>query len=385
MADRPGLLVLLTGMTPPGGIQSYAFHLVRALSRWEARPRLDVVLRADRSIDGWDDRLSPPVNRPRFHPCGSSRPAAEKLHFLSRVASVALARRPELLVCGHPNFLPPVLLLKRALGIPYVLATYGLELKQISPRRLGLGLQQARRVWAISRFTRDQIRSKIPASRPTIDLISPPVDFQQFSPGRPSPGFLEKHGLRGKKIALTVGRLAPYERYKGHDQVIEAVARLRTEHPDLVYVIVGDGGDRDRLQRLAQERGVADRIRFVGEVPPEDRLDAYRACDVFIMPSWGEGFGIVFVEALACGKTVIAGNGDGARDALLDGDLGLMVEPGDLGAVAGALDSVLRGRVPPALRDPGMLRRGAMEAHGCDVFEKRVWASLSAAIGLGGE
>jgi glycosyltransferase involved in cell wall biosynthesis len=149
----------------------------------------------------------------------------------------------------------------------------------------------------------------------------------QYQPG-PKPDYLlERHAAGGKKVLMTVSRLSKLERYKGHDRVIRTLPRLLVQHPDTIYLIVGDGDDRSRLESLAVEYGVAKNIQFTGSVPPEELPDYFRLADVFVMPSAGEGFGIVFLEAMATGVRVIGGSQDGSRDALCDGALGTLVDP----------------------------------------------------------
>ena len=126
---------------------------------------------------------------------------------------------------------------------------------------------------------------------------------------------------------MTVSRLASSERYKGNDRVIRALPQVLLKHPETIYVIVGDGDDRPRLEALAAEVGVTEKVRFVGQVKPEELPDHFRLADVFVMPSTGEGFGIVFLEAMATGIPVIGGNRDGSLDPLADGVLGRAVDP----------------------------------------------------------
>jgi phosphatidylinositol alpha-1,6-mannosyltransferase len=134
------------------------------------------------------------------------------------------------------------------------------------------------------------------------------------------------NGLEGKTVLLTVGRLDGRQRHKGHDKVIQCLARIRRKHPDILYVIVGDGSDRERLQKLATQCDAASMVRFAGRVPDRELADYYRAADLFVMPSTGDGIGIVFLEAMACGTSVLGIDAGGVRDAMADGDLGLVVQ-----------------------------------------------------------
>jgi phosphatidylinositol alpha-1,6-mannosyltransferase len=171
-----------------------------------------------------------------------------------------------------------------------------------------------------------------------------------FAPGIASPAYRERLGLRGGPVLLTVGRLASTERSKGHEPIFTILPALRAQFPDLVYVIAGDGDDRERLEARARELGLGqETVRFLGYVPDEELPDLYRLADLFVMPSATEGFGIVYLEAAACGLRVLGGAGDGSNDAIQDGRVGAMVDPDDSNALLRAIETGLsNGRVDPA-------------------------------------
>jgi len=117
-------------------------------------------------------------------------------------------------------------------------------------------------------------------------------------------------------------------------------------------VIAGDGSDRPRLEAKVRDRNLGAHVVFTGYVPEAEKRDLYRAAQAFAMPGHGEGFGIVYLEAMACGVPVIASTMDGSREAVRDGALGLMVNPGDAAALRAALRTALtqpKGVVPPGL------------------------------------
>jgi len=128
---------------------------------------------------------------------------------------------------------------------------------------------------------------------------------------------------------MTLGRLSSEEQYKGHDEILEVLSDLADEIPDVSYLVCGDGDDRPRLERKAEQLGVADRTVFAGYVPEEEKEDHYRLADAFVMPGRGEGFGIVYLEAMACGVPVVASSADASREAVHDGQLGVVVDPDD--------------------------------------------------------
>ena len=138
-----------------------------------------------------------------------------------------------------------------------------------------------------------------------------------------------------------MGRLSVHERYKGQDRVIGVLADLERSVGPLRYIIAGSGDDRPRLEQLAREHNVSHLVTFAGFVPDEEIQDHYRLADVFVMPSTGEGFGIVFLEAMACGCPVIAGNRDGSVDALAHGELGRLIDPHSPGELLQALVATL--------------------------------------------
>ena len=182
-------------------------------------------------------------------------------------------------------------------------------------------------VTAVSRFTRDKVLGQWASCDPCKIKVLPNTIRSEFSPGSKSVPLLERYNLRGRRVLLSVSRLAKEERYKGHDRVIAALPRLRATDPDLIYLIVGRGDDLERLRNLTLQVGQEDHVCFAGDVPAQELPNFYRTADVFVMPSTGEGFGIVFLEAAACGLPVVGGNLDGSWDALREGHLGFAIDP----------------------------------------------------------
>ena len=141
---------------------------------------------------------------------------------------------------------------------------------------------------------------------------------------------------------MTVARLWPGDIYKGVDVTIRALPEISQAFPAVKYVVIGRGNDQPRLVQLAVDLGVADRVVFAGFVPDEALVDHYRLADVYVMPS-KEGFGIVYLEAMACEVPVIAGDDDGSADPVQDGRVGWQVPHRDPAAVAAACIEALRG------------------------------------------
>jgi phosphatidylinositol alpha-1,6-mannosyltransferase len=196
---------------------------------------------------------------------------------------------------------------------------------------------------ANSEYTLEEM-VKLGVRRETITLIYPGVDTERFRPGLPCEDLKQSIGLQaGQHLILSVGRLV---RRKGFDQVIRAIPELVKQGIDAHYALIGIGEDWDYLSELAKELGVSERLHLLGHVSPEDLPRWYNACDVFVMANREingdtEGFGMVFLEAAACGKPAIAGDAGGTGAAVVDGETGFRVDGNCVAAVSTALLAVL--------------------------------------------
>ena len=257
--------------------------------------------------------------------------ARGKLHYLRSVAKLR-KENFDLVVCGHINLLP------LAFGNP-LLVVHGIE--AWSPRRRSLDV---RGVISVSALTRDRLLAWSHYAGPTWVLPNA-VHLEQYGIGAKRPDLVERYGLAGKRVLLTVGRLDARERSKGFDEVLEVLPSLPD---DVAYLIAGGGNDFPRLQQKARELGVSQRVAFTGLFDESDKRDLYNLADVYVMPSRGEGFGFVFLEAMACGVPAIASRLDGGREALLDGQLGLLVDPTNPAEIRAAiLEALTRERAIP--------------------------------------
>jgi glycosyltransferase involved in cell wall biosynthesis len=170
------------------------------------------------------------------------------------------------------------------------------------------------------------------------------------------------------RIVLTVGRWAASERYKGADELIHATAHLRSTNLDLHLLVVGDGDDLPRLQKLAADLNISDCVRFLKNLSREEIAACYSHADIFALPSTGEGFGFVFLEAMAFAKPVVAVNHGGATDLVEDGINGLLVPPRDTQRLVRALKCLLDDesrRVELGRKGCEIVRR----KYGFDVFQ----------------
>jgi phosphatidyl-myo-inositol dimannoside synthase len=240
-----------------------------------------------------------------------------------------LSKPCDLVICGHINLLPLATAYSLIKRVPLVLQVHGIDVWQPPKAMHRLCVQLATAVWSVSSVTRDRMNewAKLPLERYTV--IHNTIHLERYGMAPKRPDLLQRYGLQGKKVILTLARLDSRERYKGIDEILDVMPSLLKQVPSLCYLIAGDGDDKDRLAAKAQQLGVADQVIFAGYVPEADKADLLRLADVFAMPGRGEGFGIVYLEAMACGVPVVGSLLDGSRDALKNGELGQLVNPDD--------------------------------------------------------
>jgi asparagine synthase (glutamine-hydrolysing) len=308
-----------------------------------------------------------------------------KPRFVAAVAAEALRGRIDLVLVGHINLAPLGMLIARLRRVPSLLLIFGVD--AWTPHRNPLVracVSQATAVASISELTWRRFAEWSGVEASKLRLLPPCVDPRRFGPGPKSAELVDRFGLAQRTVIMTLGRLCSEERYKGFDDVMEALPRVAKSVPNISYLICGDGPDRRRLEAKARTLNVHDRVVFTGFVPEEEKADYYRLADGYVMPSRGEGFGIVFLEALACGIPVMGSRLDGSQEALLGGRLGRLVEPSDPGDVHAGILEVLgceRGRVPSALnhysdeafkrRASAIVREALTAGHGRSVDRPR--------------
>jgi len=330
------LMLLTDGFGGVGGIAKFNRDFLQALDacdlveRVQALPRLIV---------------EPIKNRAIPEAVVYDRRAADgKAAFMRRVgAHLWRAGHLDLVICGHINLLLAAWLLARLRGARLVLMIYGIEAWE-PPRnplkRLLVGTVDA--FISISRLSAERFNrwSKVPMER--VFILPCCVDLDHFRPQQRDMTLGQRYGLQSSRVILTMGRLASHERYKGFDEVIAVMPLLGRRFANLKYLVVGDGPDRVRLEAKVAALGLSDKVIFAGYIPEAEKVAHYNLADAYVMPSSGEGFGIVLIEAAACGVPVVGSQADGSREALLDGQLGRLVDPKRpaelVQAVAGVLD-----------------------------------------------
>lgn len=313
-----------------GGIAQYNRDLLGALNQSDRVREIVVIPRlAQRDVGAL------PAKVRQLPPCAS------RLAYVAKSVAVVQTSGPfDVVFSGHLFHTPLAALIGRAMKIPVWLQTHGIDAWDCPTRLVRVGAERSALITTVSRHTKQRLLSWANVDPERVRVL--PNTFRPiFSQGTADEDFLKQCDLRGRKIILTVARLAKADYYKGHGKIIEALPRVLSKHPDAVYVVVGDGDARPSLEDEVSRRGLSAHVRFLGRLSDESVLNLYRSARVFAMPSSKEGFGIVFVEAAATGLPVIGGNCDGSTDALADGAIGTMIDPDDADALATSISDAL--------------------------------------------
>lgn len=252
--------------------------------------------------------------------------AGGKLRFV-RAAIAAGLGRFDLVICGHINLLPLAAMLNLKLRAPLALMAYGIDVWRPPSAWTRAWLRSVDAIWSISAITRDRMNAwaRLPESKYV--LLPNAIHLDRYGMADKRPDLLMRYGLQQRKVIMTLARLPSFERYKGVDEVLEILPSLVDAEPTLSYMVVGDGDDRARLSAKARALGLEQRVIFAGLIDEKEKADHFRLADAFVMPGRGEGFGFVFLEALACGVPAVGSLIDGSREALRDGEIGELVDP----------------------------------------------------------
>lgn len=338
----PAKVLMVAADFPPqlGGVATYTLALARTLR--ESGIDLSVITCVP-GLDGTSENV--PITR-------ASMLLNVKYLKILPLAILAmgtcLKRRPDLLLlmkCNHEGIVGA--LMNRMLGIPYVVVAYGSEVLAFGEtRRFGRFMKSlylnAERVLVDSAFAAGLVADcgvlpeKIVVVHPGLDFVPDAV------PHRGEVAALKHRlDLEGKRVMLTVSRIV---KRKGHDKAAEALAVLKEDYPDLIWVVAGDGPDRGYVEDLVGSLDLSDRVRMIGRRPAAEIDLLYRVADVFVMPSRREGidvegFGIAFVEAALRRLPVVAGRHGGVPEAV--GDSGILVDPHDSQDVARGIRTLL--------------------------------------------
>ena len=321
------ILLATNGFLPEiGGVQVYCYELAKNLTLLGEEI---IVLTPKTEGDTDFDK------KEKFKIIRTKKKVSSRLGFLFLLKRERIKK----ILVGHGSHYVRLASLANALfKVPYDVI---IHLEEILPpereKIIQKSFKRAHKVITVSHFAKEKL-VEIDIPKEKIVVIPNGVDPVKFNPILDPFRIRKKHNLKNKKVILTVARLGEH---KGHANVIRALPQVLEKVPGGIYLVVGSGEKESRLKRLVKELGLEEKVIFTGEVEEEEIPLYYAACDVFIMPSDIEGFGIVFLEANACGKPVIGGRSGGISDAIIDGETGLLVNPLDIKEIADVLIRLL--------------------------------------------
>jgi glycosyltransferase involved in cell wall biosynthesis len=277
--------------------------------------------------------------------CHSSR-----RKFLAQYAWQCLSWRPHLVVVGHLHLSVVAYLCRWLTSAKYALFCHGVEFDEGMSKLRQAAFRGAAVRLGISRFTANRLNERFadvvvePCELAVDDVTLPPAGEEVNA----LPDAFGVSKALGKHLVLIVGRLASGERYKGHDQLITIMPSVVGRVPSAQLVVAGSGDDLERLKERARQSGVGQAILFPGFVSAGALATLFERCQLFAMPSRGEGFGLVYVEAMRFAKPCIASPVDAGGEVVVDGQTGYLIDPSDLN---GLRQAIIRLLTDPELAD----------------------------------
>jgi len=336
------LIGLFPELDAPGGVQRAGRHLAAVLTEFAGSRGLECRIL---SLNDKAELKRLNVTGRDIVFTGSERAKGNFLAAALKTARRAAAKgkkAPKLVVAGHPNLAPVVRAMRLITPrLKTIVCTHGVEVWQPLPRVRRNALQKADLVLAPSRYTAEHVLADQGVDSGKVRVLPWALDPQfETLAVHAANGALPARFPQGQ-VVLTVGRWRADERYKGMDTLITALPRLLPRWPELQLVAVGDGDDRAWLEDLAEETGVDRHVHFLSGLSYAELAACYGHCEFFALPSRGEGFGLVYLEAMACGKPVIGGAHGGAPEVIEDGKTGYVVPHGDAAQLATAVETLL--------------------------------------------
>jgi len=329
------LIGLFPELDAPGGIQRAGRHLAFLLSEFANSKEMEYRLL---SLNDSQDLHRMRVGEREFVFTGAAR---SKAGFVA-AALKATRRHPKLVLAAHPNLAPIIRGMKiLAPRMKSIVCTHGVEVWEPLSRGRRTALQRATLVLAPSQATADFVVSLQGVATEHVRVLpwalDPDFETRLIGIG---PAQLPAD-FPGGRVILTVGRWLAAERYKGMDTLIQALPRLLLRWPEVQLAIVGSGDDRDWLLDIARVSGVQKHVHLLSGITYAELSACYAAAEIFALPSRGEGFGFVYLEAMARGKPVIGGAHGGAPEVIRDGVSGYLVSHGDTEQLVTSLDALL--------------------------------------------
>lgn len=356
--------LILSAFKATGGLEKFNRAFMKALNDISLEQNFELYVKSSHDAEP-DEKY---ISKEKFK--GYS---GNKLNFA--IYCLAQAKKMDIIFIGHINLAPVAILLKFFNPkVKLFIIGHGIEIwdKQILLKKILLKISN--KILAVSAFTKRRITANNGINEDKIIVFPNTLDPYFNIPktlGKPD-YLIKRYGINEKtKVILTVTRINKNEAYKGYDKVLEALAEIISLLPDTKYILAGkyDVYEEQRLKEKVKRLGLEKYFILTGFIKEEELIDHYLLADVFILPSKKEGFGIVFIEAAACGTPAIAGNKDGSVDALLKGQIGKLVDPDNLNEIKEAIINIIAN---PLTNNRDLV----IENFGFDKFKERLRARL---------
>ena len=353
------LFIYLKAFSSVGGIENFNKCFIKALSdisNSNAKIKLNISSLYDNISE---DRY---INKKYFFGFNGN-----KISFVSSVIKQLL--HSDLIVLGHINFFL-IGLLAIILRKKVIIIAHGIEVWENDSLLKTFFLRKVNLILSVSEFTKNKLIKAHNVNDSKIKIFHNTLD----------PFYTNKYInnnkleiIEKKNIILSVSRLNKEEKYKGYDTVIRCMPEIKREFGEVYYIIAGkaDSSEIERLNVLIKEVGQQGNVMITGEISEEEIVRYYNSANVFVLPSKGEGFGIVFLEAIYFGLPVVAGNKDGSSEPLLNGKLGKLIDPDNLKEISSAIIYFLSEKKYHKMQFRQESRKNVLEYFGYNVFLKK--------------
>lgn len=365
MVRKGNLFLTLRVFSATGGIEKVCRLAGKALNELQAEPLGDPI----EIMSLYDEREHMDE---KYFPAGIFKGFGKnKIFFL--VAAVKAGLKSRMVILSHVNLLIIGYFIK--LLVPktkLVLIAHGIEVWNKFPKWKIQMLEKCDIILPVSAFTKDKMKELYGLEEEKFTILNNCLDPFLPLPLQPvkEAVLLKRYGFaETDKVLLTLTRMSSRDRYKGYDQVIMAVHKLKKSCPTIKYLLVGNYEDNEklRIQKIIRQLDLKNDVILAGFIPDEELAAHYNLADMYIMPSQKEGFGIVFIEAMFYGKPVIAGNVDGSTDALKNGLFGLLVDPSNQQQIREAIVEVFTNKEKYLPKNEQV-----MEYFGFDVYKNNL-------------
>jgi phosphatidyl-myo-inositol dimannoside synthase len=369
---RKYLFLNLTAFSQTGGIEKFNRCFTKVLNTLSAEKKAEV------HVSGVYDNLPDEryISIKKFNGY-----KGKKLLFTA--CEIYRARKYDTVIIGHINLAVLAVCIKLLYkNKKTILIIHGIEAMEPLMGIKKKALDICDEIWVVSGFTKQNLLTNQAINPDKIKTIFNAIDpYFKLPVVFDKPAYLtERYKIAtDEKVLFTLTRLNHSEGYKGYDKVIKALPEVLKQFPKLRYFIAGKGEQKeiDYVNQLITENKLQHHVTLTGYLPDEEITDYYLMSDLFVMPSKKEGFGIVFIEAMACGLNVVAGNKDGSADALRNGELGTLIDPDNITELSSAIINILNAPSSQPLNGHRQkLQQKVLSHFGFEHFQKIINGNL---------